>query len=92
MGFPYRFDYPICYFLSFIGENNLLSNSVETHGILWFLYYNLEMSYWAFLMEVSTSFLLIKNDSKSGRRCFLNVLFDFNERCLWDALALCDGA
>jgi hypothetical protein len=31
-------------------------------------------------MEVSTSFLLITNDWKSGGRCFLNVLFDFKER------------
>jgi hypothetical protein len=37
-------------------------------------------------MEVSTSFLLITNDWKSGGRCFLNVLFDFKQRCLWHAL------
>jgi hypothetical protein len=39
-------------------------------------------------MEVSTSFLLITNDWKSGGRCFLNVLSDFKERCLWHALFL----
>jgi hypothetical protein len=76
------------YFLYFIGKNYLLWNSVETHGILWFLYYYLEMFYWTYLMEVSTSFLLITNDWKSGGRCFLNVLFDFKERCLWHALFL----
>jgi hypothetical protein len=74
------------YFLYFIGKNYLLWNSVETHGILWFLYYYLETFYWTYLMEVSTSFLLITNDWKSGGRCFLNVLFDFKERCLWHAL------
>jgi hypothetical protein len=39
-------------------------------------------SLWKFL-RVS---LLIMNDWKSGGRCFLNVLFDFKERCLWHAL------
>jgi hypothetical protein len=39
---------------------------------------------WKFL-RVS---LLITNDWKSGGRCFLNVLFDFKERCLWHALFL----
>jgi hypothetical protein len=39
---------------------------------------------WKFL-RVS---LLIMNDWKSGGRCFLNVLFDFKERCLWHALFL----
>jgi hypothetical protein len=33
-------------------------------------------------MEVSTSFLLITNDWKSGGRCFLNVLFDFQRTLL----------
>jgi hypothetical protein len=76
------------YFLYFIGKNYLLWNSVETHGILWFLYYYLETFYWTYLMEVSTSFLLITNDWKSGGRCFLNVLFDFKERYLRHALFL----
>jgi hypothetical protein len=31
---------------------------------------------------------LVTNDWKSGRRCFLNVLFDFKERCLWPGLFL----
>jgi hypothetical protein len=30
------------YFLYFIGTNYLLWTSVETHGILWFLYYYLQ--------------------------------------------------
>jgi hypothetical protein len=37
---------------------------------------------WKFL-RVS---LLIMNDWKLGRRCFLNVMFDFKERCLQHAL------
>jgi hypothetical protein len=40
------------YFLYFIGKNYLLWNSVETHGILWFLYYYLKTFYWTYLMEV----------------------------------------
>jgi hypothetical protein len=32
--------------------------------------------------------LLIMNDGKSGGRCFLNVLFDFKERCSQHALFL----
>jgi hypothetical protein len=39
-------------------------------------------------MEDSTGFFWITNDWKSGGRCFLNVLFDFKERCLWHALFL----
>jgi hypothetical protein len=39
---------------------------------------------WKFL-RVS---LWITNDWESGGRCFLNVLFDFKERCLWHALFL----
>jgi hypothetical protein len=48
----------------------------------------LETFYWTYIMEVSTSFLLIPNDWKSGGRCFLKVLFDFKERCLLHALFL----
>jgi hypothetical protein len=44
------------YFLYFIVKNYLLWNSVEMHGILWFLYYYLETFYCTYLMEVSTSF------------------------------------
>jgi hypothetical protein len=36
---------------------------------------------WKFL-QVS---LLIMNDWKLDQRCFLNVLFDFKDRCLWHA-------
>jgi hypothetical protein len=39
---------------------------------------------WMFL-RVS---LLITNDWKPGGRCFLNVLFDFKERCLQYGLFL----
>jgi hypothetical protein len=46
------------YCLYFIGKNYLLWNSVETHGILWFLYYYLETFYWTYLMEVSMSFFM----------------------------------
>jgi hypothetical protein len=70
------------YFLYFIGKDYLLRNSVETHGILWFLYYYLETFYWTYVMEVSTSFLWITNDWKSGGRCFVNVLFDFKRTLL----------
>jgi hypothetical protein len=76
------------YFLYFIAKDYLLRNSVETYGILWFLFYYLETFYWTYLMEVSTSFLWITNDWKSGGRCFLKVLFDFKERCLWHDLFL----
>jgi hypothetical protein len=66
------------YFLYFIGKNYLLWNSVETNGMLWFLYYYEGTFYWTYLVEVSTSFfILIMNDWKSGGRCFLNALFDF---------------
>jgi hypothetical protein len=76
MGFPYCYDYQIWVFLYFIGKNYLLWNSVETHGILWFLYYYLETFYWTYIMEVSTScFLLIMNDWKSG-------FYEFRKRFL----------
>jgi hypothetical protein len=46
------------YFLYFIGKNYLLWVSVETNGILWFLYYYLETFYWTYLMKVSMSFFI----------------------------------
>jgi hypothetical protein len=49
---------PFGNFLYFIGKNYLLRNGVETHGILWFLYYYLETFYWTYLMEDSTGFFL----------------------------------
>jgi hypothetical protein len=59
------------YFLYFIGKNYLLWNSVETHGILWFLYYYLETFYWTYLMEVSTSFLIDYEGLEIRRKMFL---------------------
>jgi hypothetical protein len=59
------------YFLYFIGKNYLLWNSVETHGILWFLYYYLETFYWTYLMEVSTSFFIDYEGLEIRRKMFL---------------------
>jgi hypothetical protein len=59
------------YLLYFIGKNYLLWNSVETHGILWFLYYYLETFYWTYLMEVSTSFLIDYEGLEIRRKMFL---------------------
>ena len=59
------------YFLYFIGKNYLLWNSVETHGILWFLYYYLETFYWTYLMEVSTSLLIDYEGLEIRRKMFL---------------------
>jgi hypothetical protein len=59
------------YFLYFIGKDYLLWNSVETHGILWFLYYYLETFYWTYLMEVSTSFLIDYEGLEIRQKMFL---------------------